>query len=147
MSGRRRRKGRFYLPLMRHPFCRYDYRLAPGKPFDRYGLEQQAQIVTPSLPRSTAGVPTPLAPPQELLPFGRRCVSEHVAVIGAGVFGAWTAHHLQQQGHRVTLVDAWGPAPVACLIGRRIAAYPRRLRQGRDLHPHGDGHRCRSGRR
>jgi monomeric sarcosine oxidase len=33
-----------------------------------------------------------------------------VAVIGAGVFGAWTAHHLQQQGHRVTLVDAWGPA-------------------------------------
>ena len=31
-------------------------------------------------------------------------------VIGAGVFGAWTAHHLQQQGHKVTLVDAWGPA-------------------------------------
>src|SRR4051795_593600 len=36
--------------------------------------------------------------------------SEHVAVVGAGVFGAWTAHHLQQQGHRVTLIDAWGPA-------------------------------------
>src|SRR6476659_3209834 len=35
---------------------------------------------------------------------------EHVAVVGAGVFGAWTAHHLQQQGHRVTLIDAWGPA-------------------------------------
>jgi monomeric sarcosine oxidase len=33
-----------------------------------------------------------------------------VAVIGAGVFGAWMAHHLQQQGHRVTLVDAFGPA-------------------------------------
>jgi glycine/D-amino acid oxidase-like deaminating enzyme len=26
------------------------------------------------------------------------------------VFGAWTAHHLQQAGHRVTLIDAWGPA-------------------------------------
>lgn len=34
----------------------------------------------------------------------------HVAVIGAGVFGAWTAHHLLCQGHRVTLIDAWGPA-------------------------------------
>ena len=37
-------------------------------------------------------------------------MSEHVAVIGAGVFGAWTAHWLQAMGHRVTLVDAWGPA-------------------------------------
>jgi glycine/D-amino acid oxidase-like deaminating enzyme len=35
---------------------------------------------------------------------------EHIAVVGAGVFGAWTAHHLQQAGHRVTLIDAWGPA-------------------------------------
>ncbi len=37
-------------------------------------------------------------------------MSEHVAVIGAGVFGAWTATHLQRAGHRVTLVDARGPA-------------------------------------
>jgi len=35
---------------------------------------------------------------------------EHVAVIGAGVFGAWTAHHLLNAGYRVTLVDAFGPA-------------------------------------
>ena len=35
---------------------------------------------------------------------------ESVAVVGAGVFGAWTAHHLQQQGRRVTLIDAYGPA-------------------------------------
>ena len=37
-------------------------------------------------------------------------MTEHVVVVGAGVFGAWTAHHLQQQGRRVTLVDAHGPA-------------------------------------
>ncbi len=37
--------GRFYLPLMRHPFCRYSYRLEAGKPFARYGIEQQAEIV------------------------------------------------------------------------------------------------------
>ena len=35
---------------------------------------------------------------------------EKVAIVGAGVFGAWTAHYLQQQGHKVTLIDAWGPA-------------------------------------
>jgi len=33
-----------------------------------------------------------------------------VIVVGAGVFGAWTARHLQRMGERVTLVDAWGPA-------------------------------------
>ena len=37
-------------------------------------------------------------------------MSEHVVVVGAGVFGAWTAVHLQRAGHRVTLIDAWGPA-------------------------------------
>ena len=35
---------------------------------------------------------------------------QHVVVIGAGVFGAWTAAHLLRAGHDVTLVDAWGPA-------------------------------------
>jgi len=39
------RHGRFYLPLMRHPFCRYAYVLKDGRPFDRYGLEQQAELV------------------------------------------------------------------------------------------------------
>ena len=34
---------------------------------------------------------------------------DHVAIIGAGVFGAWTADHLLAAGHRVTLVDAYGP--------------------------------------
>lgn len=34
----------------------------------------------------------------------------HVAVIGAGVFGAWTAHHLLKAGHAVTLVDMSGAA-------------------------------------
>lgn len=33
------------LPIERHPFCRYGYRLEPGKPFARYGIEQQAEIV------------------------------------------------------------------------------------------------------
>ena len=33
----------------------------------------------------------------------------HVAVIGAGAFGGWTALYLLRRGARVTLVDAWGP--------------------------------------
>lgn len=32
-----------------------------------------------------------------------------VAVIGAGVFGAWTAWHLARRGQRVLLADAYGP--------------------------------------
>jgi sarcosine oxidase len=32
-----------------------------------------------------------------------------VAVVGAGVFGAWTAWHLARRGRRVLLVDAYGP--------------------------------------
>jgi monomeric sarcosine oxidase len=32
-----------------------------------------------------------------------------VAVVGAGVFGAWTALHLARRGKRVLLVDAYGP--------------------------------------
>lgn len=39
------RSGRWWLPVMRHPFCRYAYDVAPGKPFARYGIEQQAEIV------------------------------------------------------------------------------------------------------
>ena len=38
-------RGRFYLVMMRHPFCRYSYQLVEGRPFDRYGLEQQAELV------------------------------------------------------------------------------------------------------
>jgi len=33
----------------------------------------------------------------------------HIAVIGAGAFGGWTALHLLEAGARVTLLDAWGP--------------------------------------
>jgi sarcosine oxidase len=32
------------------------------------------------------------------------------AVVGAGVFGAWTAHFLRQSGASVVLLDAYGPA-------------------------------------
>src|SRR5271168_1864400 len=33
-----------------------------------------------------------------------------VAVIGAGVFGSWTAYNLQKSGAKVLLLDAYGPA-------------------------------------
>ena len=43
--------------------------------------------------------------------------SYDVAVIGAGVFGAWTAHHLRQAGRSVALVDAYGPASARASSG------------------------------
>ncbi len=33
----------------------------------------------------------------------------HMAVVGAGAFGGWTALHLLERGAQVTLLDAWGP--------------------------------------
>ena len=61
--------GRFFLALMRHPFCRYRYELKPGKAFARYGLEQQAEIVRHIFIADHGGNVGP-APPRSLLPFG-----------------------------------------------------------------------------
>lgn len=61
-----------WLPLARHPFCRYDYSIRPGWPLERYGLEQQAEIVRHAfLLRQGAhvrGAPT-LAQYETILPF------------------------------------------------------------------------------
>ncbi len=61
-------KGRFYLPLMRHPFCHYRYRLVPGRRFERYGLEQQAEIVRHRF-LANHGLMFADPPPTDLLPF------------------------------------------------------------------------------
>ena len=61
-------RGRFYLPLMRHPFCRYAYDLVPGRAFDRYGLEQQAEIVRHAF-LARHGVRLAAVPEPSLLPF------------------------------------------------------------------------------
>lgn len=37
--------GEWYLMLNRMPWCRYDYSLKPGWNLERYGIEQQAEIV------------------------------------------------------------------------------------------------------
>lgn len=34
---------------------------------------------------------------------------ERIVVVGAGVFGAWTATHLERLGKSVLLIDAWSP--------------------------------------
>ena len=62
-------KGKLYLPLMRHPFCRYGYELRQDRPFDRYGLEQQAEIVRHAFLARNGAIP-PICPPTSLLPFG-----------------------------------------------------------------------------
>ena len=61
-------RGRFYLPLMRHPFCKYTYDLVEGRPFGRYGLEQQAEMVRHRFLADRGAVTTRL-PPSGLLPF------------------------------------------------------------------------------
>ena len=61
-------KGKFYLPLMRHPFCQYRYTFDPARPFRRYGLEQQAEIVR-HIFLASRGFSPPACPPRSLLPF------------------------------------------------------------------------------
>lgn len=67
-------RGRYWLPLMRHPFCTYRYTVVPGKPFEAYGIEQQAEIVRHAF-LLRQGVAVKDKPPLEvyeaLLPFGR----------------------------------------------------------------------------
>jgi len=62
------------LLVRRHPFCRYDYAFEPGRPFTRYGIEQQAEIVRHVFlmrrGHAIAGKP-PLAVLEAILPFAR----------------------------------------------------------------------------
>ncbi|MCC2979405.1 MULTISPECIES: vgr related protein [unclassified Sphingomonas] len=64
-----------FLPLARHPFCRYHYSFVPGRPLARYGIEQQAEIVRHAfLLRAGArviGAPD-LSAYESVLPFGNR---------------------------------------------------------------------------
>ena len=61
------------LVLRRHPFCRYSYTIKPGWKLERYGIEQQAEIVRHTfLLRHKLVVPgaPPLATLESILPFG-----------------------------------------------------------------------------
>ncbi|MEG3174914.1 vgr related protein [Sphingomonas sp. RB3P16] len=61
-----------FLPLRRHPFCRYDYAIRPGLPLHRYGIEQQAEIVRHTFVLRRGGFirgALPLATYESLLPF------------------------------------------------------------------------------
>ena len=61
-------RGRWYLPLMRHPFCRYNYELIEGRSFGRYGLEQQAEMVRHRFLEARGTRTSRLIPP-DFLPF------------------------------------------------------------------------------
>ena len=62
-----------FLPLARHPFCRYGYMLKPEWPLKRYGIEQQAEIVRHYFMLkqgvSIVGMPE-MEAYESLLPFG-----------------------------------------------------------------------------
>ncbi len=61
-----------FLPLRRHPFCRYEYSLKPGWTLHQYGLEQQAEIIR-HIFLLRRGIKVPGAPPlsqyEGVLPF------------------------------------------------------------------------------
>jgi sarcosine oxidase len=57
-----------------------------------------------------AGAVAPEPSPDRRRPATRKDGVFDVAVVGAGVFGSWTAWHLLRAGRKVALVDAYGPA-------------------------------------
>ena len=58
-----------HLALRRPPFARYRYTLTPGKPFARYGIEQQACIVEEAFRARARGHAQTLAQLAPILPF------------------------------------------------------------------------------
>ncbi len=69
-----------------------------------------------------------------------------VIVVGAGVFGAWTAWNLQKRGQSVLLVDAWGPSHSRASSGGETRLI--RTEYGGDpLYTRGHGSRWPNGRR
>ncbi len=56
-----------------------------------------------------AGAAATVSLPKRAAAFSQR-IRWDVIVVGAGVFGAWTAKKLQDAGQNVLLLDAWGPA-------------------------------------
>jgi len=64
-----------FLPIARHPFCSYRYRLDAKRAFESYGIEQQAEIVRHAW-MHRQGLTVPDKPGREvyeaLLPFAQR---------------------------------------------------------------------------
>ncbi len=63
---------------------------------------------------AAAGAAAAARPARAVSPPGP---AHEVVVVGAGVFGAWTAEQLRRAGRRVLLLDAWGPAHARAASG------------------------------
>lgn len=66
------------LPLRRHPFCRYGYRIVDDRPLTAYGIEQQAMIVEHAFLARKSGRPQPVL--EALLPAERHQLDASPAV-------------------------------------------------------------------
>jgi glycine/D-amino acid oxidase-like deaminating enzyme len=70
-------------------------------------VTRRALIQSAASAAALAALPARSAPVKKIRTGG---MEWDVLVVGAGVFGAWTAWHLRQRGKRVLLLDAHGPA-------------------------------------
>ena len=76
---------------------------------DESGRKVTVPISRRGLLLAGAGAAAAVALPKRATAFSQR-IRWDTIVIGAGVFGAWTARRLREAGQRVLLVDAWAPA-------------------------------------
>ena len=86
---------------MRRALCSDSVFIGPGlRRGDSPGITRRSLLLSGAGAAAVASLPRPLR--------GQTAID--VVVVGAGVFGAWTASRLLDAGQRVMLVDAWGPA-------------------------------------
>src|SRR5712691_2269834 len=78
--------------------------------FVKYLLAAGAALTRAARGRGMASGASLLASPRRQAGGANTGKTYEVAVIGAGVFGAWTAYHLERSGKKVALLDAYGPA-------------------------------------
>ena len=58
---------------------------------------------------TTAAGATTISSVRHILPTSKSKTTSDFIVVGAGIFGVWTAYHLQKLGSQVTLIDGYGP--------------------------------------
>lgn len=72
-------------------------------------MDRRTFLQATAVPLGAGALSTLVPDTLEAIPVSPASQRPSVVVIGAGAFGVWTALHLRERGHAVTLVDAYGP--------------------------------------
>ena len=72
-------------------------------------MDRRTFLEATSAPLGASALATLLPSTMNAAPAVIQSKRSAIVVVGSGAFGVWTALHLREQGHDVTLMDAYGP--------------------------------------